>query len=403
LKILIVHRYFWPDQANCGQILWNVAKHYQTEGHFVDVLTSLPSRNTFSKKIEKKENEIRKNINIKRIDLPNEIGKPLQRILNAIKLGLFTNFLVMQNKYDVIIATSVPAILGGFFSAIASFFAKTRFIYFCMDLYPEIGKLSKDFSNPILYKFLQKIDNWSCKRADSVIVHSLDMRKTLEKRSGGEKFKINIINNFSVPAEIMIKSISSFNSPLKKKKLSIIFVGNIGRFQGLEIIIDAMSLIKKKGRQDIELVIMGEGTAKKDLINLTNKTRANVIFFDYQPIDIMKEAIANADIGLVTLRPNIYKYAYPGKLMSYLEQGKPIISMVESESELAQTMITEGYGFCLSFNNIEEIARLFINLADDSSWKLAMSKNALNAYQKNFSNVEILKKWSNLLKKVTNY
>lgn len=160
-----------------------------------------------------------------------------------------------------------------------------------------------------------------------------------------------------------------------------------------------MSLIKRKGRDDIELVIMGEGTAKKELINLVEKTKTNVIFFDYQPIEIMKQAIINADIGLVTLRPNIYKYAYPGKLMSYLEQGRPIISIVETESELVQTMITEGYGFPAPFGDAELITRLFINLADDSSWKLAMNKAALNAYQKNFSKVEILNKWSGLLKK----
>jgi glycosyltransferase involved in cell wall biosynthesis len=398
MRILIVHRYFWPDQANCGQILWNVAKHYQSQGHYVDVLTSLPSRNTLSEKIEKKKIEIRENVNIKRINLPNEMGKPLKRILNSIKLGFFTNFLVMQNKYDVIIATSVPAILGGFFSAIASLFFKKRFIYFCMDLYPEIGKLSGDFSNPILYKFLEKIDNWNCKRADSIVVHSLDMKKTLEKRCGGEKFKINIINNFSVPSDDMTESISSFNPALKKKKLSIIFVGNIGRFQGLEIIIDAMSLIKRKKRDDVELIIMGDGSAKKQLIDRTRKEKANVIFVDYQPIETMKLAIKNADIGLVTLRPNIFKYGYPSKVMSYLEQGRPIISIVETESELAQTMITEGYGFSLPFTDIEAITKLFINLADDSSWKPAMNKAALNAYQKNFSKVKILNKWSHLLK-----
>ena len=135
------------------------------------------------------------------------------------------------------------------------------------------------------------------------------------------------------------------------------------------------------------------------MINLVKKTQTNVIFFDYQPIEIMKQAIVHADIGLVTLRPNIYKYAYPGKLMSYLEQGKPIISIVETESELVQTMITEGYGFSLPFTDIDSIANLFINLADDSSWKLTMNKAALNAYQKNFSKVEILNKWSDLLKK----
>ena len=402
MRILIVHRYFWPDQANCGQILWNVAKHYQSQGYYVDVLTSLPSRNASSEKIEKKKNEIRENVNIKRINLPNEMGKPFKRILNSIKLGFFTNFLAIQNKYDVIIATSVPAILGGFFSAIASFFVRARFIYFCMDLYPEIGKLSRDFSNPILYKFLEKIDNWNCKRANSVIVHSLDMKKTLEKRSGGEKFKINIINNFSVPSEVLTTPSSSYNPPLKKKKLSIIFVGNVGRFQGLEIIIDAMSLIKKKERDDVELVIMGDGSAKKQLIDRTRKAKANVIFVDYQSIETMKLAIKNADIGLVTLRPNIFKYGYPSKVMSYLEQGRPIISMVEIQSELVQTMIGEGYGFYLPSNDIVEIANIFINLTEDSSWKHPMRKAALNAYHKNFSKVKTLKKWSDILKNVTN-
>ena len=45
MKILLSHRYFWPDTVNCGQILWNLTEHFSSEGHTVEVITSLPSYN----------------------------------------------------------------------------------------------------------------------------------------------------------------------------------------------------------------------------------------------------------------------------------------------------------------------------------------------------------------------
>ena len=83
----------------------------------------------------------------------------------------------------MIISTSIPPITGGFFAALSTYFTRTKFIYFCMDLHPEIGKISQDFSNPLLYNFLKKVDNWSCSRANPVIVHSLDMKKSLLSRN----------------------------------------------------------------------------------------------------------------------------------------------------------------------------------------------------------------------------
>tara|TARA_B110000503_G_C7113744_1_gene399339 strand:+ start:361 stop:1536 length:1176 start_codon:yes stop_codon:yes gene_type:complete len=390
-----VHRYFWPDQANCGQILWHVAQHFQLKGHQVDILSSLPSRNYNSNKIQAKKIETIKQVNITRINLSNEEGRPLIRIFNALKLGIMTNYLALQNKYDVIISTTVPPILGGFFSSIAAKLKKSRLYYFCMDLYPEVGKISGDFSNPIFFKLLEKIDNWNCKQADLIIVHSSDMKRTLEQRKTNKKLKIKIINNFSVPSESKLENDLKIKDINKQNKLSIIFAGNIGRFQRLDKIVEAMSLIKY--RSDIELIIMGDGVAKKDLKEQVKKTSANVTFFDYQPINIVKDAIKKADIGLVTLMPNTYKYAYPGKVMTYLEQGRPFISTIEPESELARTMKNEGFGFSVEGADITKIANLFTTLADDTSWKIKMNDAAKIAYKKNFSMNKILNQWSNII------
>ena len=120
-------------------------------------------------------------------------------------------------------------------------------------------------------------------------------------------------------------------------------------------------------------------------------------FFDYQPVKVAKLAIQNADIGVVALMPGMYRYAYPSKTMAYLEQGRPIIAVVENESELANTMLVQGYGFSVPIGDAEALAELLVQLADDESWKEPMSKSALAAFENYFSAPVVLAKWSKLV------
>ena len=395
MKILLIHRYFWPDHPNCGQILWHLTQNLASKGHQVDILTSLPSKDLNSKKIVSKKFQIFKNIKIQRIDLSIENKSPLKKLVNGLKLGFKTNLLALKNEYDVIISTTIPPITGGFFAALAAYICKAKFVYFCMDLHPEIGKISKDFSNPILYSILKKIDEWSCKRANPVVVHSLDMKKSLLSRSKNNEFKIEIINNFSIPLEESQELISKINLNTNENGLTIIFAGNLGRFQSLDKVVDAMICLK--GRKDIKLVIVGDGIVKADLISKIYNTNANIEFFDQQPLNVVKNMIEKADIGLVSLSADIYKYGYPSKIMTYLEQAKPIITLLEKESEIVKLMHQENYGFNISTLNPKSISKFFIKLKEDKSWKIRMSQNAKKAYEKHFSREEILSKWTKVL------
>mgnify|MGYP001473668430 FL=1 len=306
-----------------------------------------------------------------------------------------TIYLAKRNNYDVIISTSIPPITGGFFAGIVTCIIKTRFIYFCMDLHPEIGKISKDFSNPFLYSILKKIDNWSCSKANPVVVHSLDMKKSLKSRNTKNKFKIEIINNFSVSSEKLNKSMLKKNLKLESNKLKIIFAGNLGRFQALDKIIDAMAILKNV--KELKLTLVGEGSVKSDLIFKIKSSNANVEIFDSQPIDTTKEMIKKADIGLVSLDKNIYKYAYPGKIMTYLQQGKPIIAILEKKSEIVKLMENENYGFCIPTLEPKKISQHLIKILENQSWKNKMGSNAIRAYENYFAKSKILSKWSNVL------
>lgn len=395
MKILLIHRYFWPDHPNCGQILFYLTKYFSSEGHTIEVLTSLPSRDLKSKKIFAKKKEILNSLKIKRINLFIEDKSIVKKIINALILGFWTIYLSIRNNFDIIISTSVPPITGGMFAAFAAGITKARFIYFTMDIYPEVGKISKDFSNPLFYKILERTDSWSCSKANPIVVHSLDMKNSLLSRNRGSNFKIKIINNFSIPKKKNKKLKSKSSIILNNKKLIIIFAGNIGRFQSLDTVIDAMIFLKN--RRDIQLIIMGEGSVKSSLIFKVKKNNANVRFFNHQNINVTKDIINKSDIGLVSLVPKIYKYGYPGKIMTYLEQGKPIIAVLEKVSEIAKLMKRENYGFCIDKLDSKKISQLLVKLANENSWKLKMSKNAKNAYKKYFSKNIIYRKWNDIL------
>jgi glycosyltransferase involved in cell wall biosynthesis len=395
MKILLIHRYFWPDHPNCGQILFYLTKFFTSEGHTTQVLTSLPSKDLKSKKIFAKKKEILNSLKIKRINLFIEDKSILKKIINALILGFWTIYLSIRNNFDIIISTSIPPITGGMFAAFAAGITKARFIYFSMDIHPEVGKISKDFSNPVFYKILKRIDSWSCSKANPIVVHSLDMKNSLLSRNRGSNFKIKMINNFSIPKEINKKLKFKSSIIRNNKKLIITFAGNIGRFQSLDTVIDAMIFLKN--RKDIQLIIIGEGSVKSSLVCKVKKNNANVLFLNHQNINVTKDIISKSDIGLVTLSRNIYKYGYPGKIMTYLEQGRPIIAVLEKVSEIAKLMKRENYGFCIDKLDSKKISQLLIKLAKDKSWKLKMSKNAKSAYKKHFSKNVICRKWNRIL------
>jgi glycosyltransferase involved in cell wall biosynthesis len=107
------------------------------------------------------------------------------------------------------------------------------------------------------------------------------MKNSLISRNRGSNFKIKMINNFSIPKEKNKKLKFKSSIIRNNKKLIIIFAGNIGRFQSLDTVIDAMIFLKN--RKDIQLIIIGEGSVKSSLVCKVKKNNANVLFLNHQP------------------------------------------------------------------------------------------------------------------------
>ncbi len=390
-RILVVHRYYRPDETSCAIVFYNICSHFSSLGHDVTVLTSKPSyRENYDSLDAPAGSEIIEGVLVRRLPLPYELKSPMLRVVNALRLGFRAFVSILFRRYDLVIASTSPPVLGAFFVALGAKLKGTRFIYSCMDVYPEMGCLSGDFKNKYIISILRRVDTWNCRQANPVLVHSRDMRNTLRSRANGDQYNIEILNNFVAPL-----AHSDDRRYPANDRLTLIYAGNIGRFQGLDAFIDAMILVKD--RADVQLVILGNGLEKDRLMQKASSANANVSFISYQPSEVAKAMIRQADIGIVSLIPEMYKYAYPSKSIAYLESSRPFIAAIEEDSELASEVVSGGYGFAVPAGDHVAIAKLIISLADDSSWKIDMRAAAHRAYLESFTPEIVLTRWQQLI------
>lgn len=371
-----------------------IVQQWVGDGHEVVVLSSQPSYKASVNNRKQPANELVDGAKVSRLDLPSEAGRPLVRIVNALRLGagIFWRA-VVRKRYDVIMVSTSPPILGGWFAALAARLTGARFIYHCMDIHPEIGRISGEFRNPKVFSLLRRLDRWTCAQAQPVVVLSKDMAASLIARKPEEPSETLIINNFSLPSETLVSS--EFPFPWPEEGFTLVFAGNIGRFQGLDVLIDAMTRLRS--RRDIRLLMMGEGTEKDRLSQRAEDAEANVSFVGHQPIEVAKAAMSRASAGFISLVPELYRYAYPSKTMTYLEQGCPVLVAVEMDSCLARDVVESGSGIAVPNGDVDALVDAISTLADEPERLGSMRRRAIEFSAKTFAIDSILYRWSSLL------
>lgn len=396
-RILAIHRYYWPDTPPYASILRSIAERWARDGHKVEVLTTQPSYKSQLKLSRRPSSETINNVRVRRIPLFHEAGRIVGfRIINMMILcfAVFVHAVVRRRRFDIIMVSTAPPVVLGAAARISAKLTGARFIYHCMDIHPEIGKISGEFRNRKLFDYLLSVDSKNCSDADLVIVLSEDMKKAIMSRHGLGKVNIKVINNFNLPdyEEVIPEAL-----PEEYKKRTgmfrVLFAGNIGRFQGLEFVIDAF--LSLSDRTDIELVLVGDGKAVEKLKARAGRG-AHIRFIPHQSLAITRQIMKESDLCLVSLVPGIYKYAYPSKTMTYLNEGCPLLVSVESDSVISHFVEENKLGFVVPQNNQELIADIVRKAAQSPVAMKKMSQRAFDVSGRVFDPEIILDKWSSL-------
>jgi glycosyltransferase involved in cell wall biosynthesis len=180
----------------------------------------------------------------------------------------------------------------------------------------------------------------------------------------------------------------------------LLFAGNVGGSQGLDAVIAAFSELDDL--PNLRLDILGDGAARKSLeLEARERVGTRIFFHGYQPAENATQMIATADLSLVTLRPELYRIAYPSKTMSYLAAGSPILAIVEEKSVLARMIRTEGVGYVSPQGEVSTIASTIRQAYEDKESSQEMRIKALDLAAREFTSEAVLPKWAKVFREIS--
>jgi len=145
-----------------------------------------------------------------------------------------------------------------------------------------------------------------------------------------------------------------------------VYSGNIGRKQGIEVLIDAAALLKNDSR--IVIVIAGSGAGRALMEKRCADHRLpNVRLLPLLPTDEYQAMLAAADIAPITQAPGTGQFFFPSKLLSVLSAGLPVITVADDTSELARAVADGGFGVNVPTGQPSTLAEALRSLAQDRS------------------------------------
>jgi glycosyltransferase involved in cell wall biosynthesis len=254
-----------------------------------------------------------------------------------------------------------------------------------------------------LYKIIDFINKQAFKNANGIIAISEKMKERILYKVTEKENSIYVIHNWADADRLFpmdkgkIESFEEFR--LNDKKI-VMYSGNLGRYQPLEVMIGAANELKN--REDILFFFVGNGGKKVKIQNLAESLELdNIKFLPFQPLERLSESLSIADISLMGIYPENEGVIMPSKLYSLLAIGKPIICVADPESEVVKILKQAKAGIQSSVIDPKELAGKILEIIDNQEKAIAMGKNGRKYFLEHFERKLITRQWNSILNKMT--
>ncbi len=149
------------------------------------------------------------------------------------------------------------------------------------------------------------------------------------------KSKVELLWSWVSPVGHSMTCSIDLNKTHLAGRMNFIYAGNIGIAQDVEIIISLATLYEE--RSDIGFVFVGRGSEYIRLKAMASqKNLNNILFFDeISPIEI-PALYSQCKIGLVALDLRHKTSNIPGKFLSYMDSGLPVLARVNAGNDLVE-------------------------------------------------------------------
>ena len=352
--ILVVSQYFYPENFRINDI----CKEWVNRGYRVTVLTGIPNypQGSFYKGYSwfRGRRETYEGMDIIRIPLIPRGHNALMLMSNYVSFVIsgwfwksFTG-LKADRGFICEVSPMTQALPG-------VWYAKRRRIpcsIYVQDLWPENVEIVTGLHNKHILGAIDKMVDGIYRRCDKIYATSPSFVKRLEERASAWDNGKSKVEYWPQYAEDFYRPVT----PKEAQELTIVFTGNIGYAQGLDILPRTAQILKKKGIK-CKFLLIGDGRYREKLEEEIRAGQVEEVFRmpGRKPAESIPEYLSYGDAAFISFADNeLFQMTIPAKLQSYLACGMPILAAAGGET--ARIIEEAGCGISSRLGDSEALA-----------------------------------------------
>jgi len=304
----------------------------------------------------------------------------------------------LLKRGDIVVAKTDPPLV----SLVVAVVAKLRgaiMVNWMQDVFPEVAvSLGKPRIPLALAWLLRKLRNLSLRSAAMNVAIGERMAEYFVAQ-GVAAGRVRMIPNWA--HEIAIEPRPTQSSVLRRKlglqnQFIVGYSGNLGRAHDWESIFDAARRLK--GEANVAFVIVGGGHGYDAMkARVAEAGLDNVHFLPYQPLDLLSDSMATADLHLVSLRPELEGQIVPSKFYGIAAAERAVGFIGDPDGELARLIASADCGFSVSPGRGDLLAEAILRSAGDLGECQSQGRRARKLLDERFSRGAAHQQWHDLL------
>lgn len=380
MKVLYFHQYFSTPDGAAGTRSYEMAKQLVARGHHVLMICGSAERGATGLHQSfvngRRRGVIAEGIEVLEYDLSYSNSQGLlRRSALFLRFALRSARVALTEPYDLVFATSTP-LTAGIPGVLAKWLRRKPFVFEVRDLWPELPRAMGVIRNRIVLASLSALEWITYHSARSLVALSPGIRDGIARR-GIAAARITMIPN-GCDMDLFAGAREPWRPDgVKPTDFVAVFAGAHGLANGLDAALNAAAELKRAGRNDIRVVLIGAGRLKPSLQERARRERLdNVAFCAPVGKERLAGLLAGADIGLQLLAnvPAFYDGTSPNKFFDYLSAGLPVL--INYPGWLANVVAEHECGYAVSPDDPGAFAAALIHAADHRAELRQMGQRA---------------------------
>lgn len=385
MKLLIIADAFPPMRTSAAVHIYELATELIKQHHQVTVIIPSP--------LNQKSLVINHNNGIRLVSVLTPKVKDVRYFRRA--LAEYISPLIMyhrlrqsrviEEKFDGLIWYSPTIFFGPLVSRLKKKYNCPTYLVL-RDMFPDWAVDLGIMKKRLPYYFLKLVEYYQYKVANKIGVQAQGNFIYFENKIF-KKFrpKIELLWTWVRPNGPIVECSIDLQKTHLAGRSIFVYAGNMGAAQDFDLIFDLIELYQDNF--NVGFLFIGRGSKVSRLRQIArDRLLANIIFYDeIDPAEI-PGLYAQCDIGLVSLDPRHRSHNIPGKFLSYMSSGIPVLARLNANNDLIKVINDNNVGHCYTGNDVLEFKFLSDQLLkkletnhDFSSHCMRLAKNLFSA------------------------